>query len=155
VSTFKSLARAIVAVVAASSILLAAVGPAVAAAPPQHVTIVSDMVVTGHGGNYGTFTSTGSRLICPSGTVVDTDLVWIENNENGYILTVDKTFTCSDGSGELYFTMLVRGNAGGESFVWADEGGTGRYASRFGLGYGSTVPIDGGARNTYTGYLYH
>jgi hypothetical protein len=145
-----------VAALVASLALLAVVGTATARTPAQHVTIVSDMVVTGQGGNYGTFTSSESRLICGSGTVEDTALTWLRGpDENGYVLTVDKTFTCADGSGRLFFRLLVRGNADVERFTWAVVGGTGTYAGRFGLGVGSTLPTDGGVVNTYSGYLFH
>ena len=46
-------------------------------------------------------------------------------------------------------------SGGVETFSWVIVGGTGRYAHTFGLGYGTTVPIEGGVTNTYTGYLVH
>ncbi len=143
-STIKFPARAFAALMAVS-VLLAAAGPAAAATRPQRVTIVSDMVVsstTGNPLNHGTFTTSGSSLICAAGIVDDTSLTYLRGpNQNGYVLTVDKTFTCSDGSGALYFTLLVRGNSGGEKFVWALTGGTGDYARRLGLGTGTSVAI--------------
>jgi hypothetical protein len=147
-------AQAIVAALAASLALVTAIGPVAAAQPkPQQVTIVSDMTVSG-GLNYGTFTASGSPLICRSGLVADTRLVMLRGSfETDYVLTVDKTFTCS-ASDTFFARLLVRGNGGVETFTWVILGGTGTYHGLFGLGWGSTVPIEGGATNTYTGYLF-
>jgi hypothetical protein len=147
-------ARAIVAALAASLALATAIGPVAAAQPrPQQVTIVSDMTVPGNP-NYGSFTASGSPLICRSGLVVDTRLVMLRGSfETEYVLTVDKTFTCSE-SDTFFARLLVRGNGGVETFAWVILGGTGKYHGLFGLGSGSTVPIEGGATNTYTGYLF-
>jgi hypothetical protein len=147
-------ARAIFAALAASFALATAIGPVAASQPkPQHVTIVSDMTVPGDP-NYGSFTADGSPLICRSGLVVDTRLVLLRGSfETDYVLTVDKTFTCSESS-TFFARLLVSGNGGVETFTWVILGGTGRYDGLFGLGSGSTVPIEGGVTNTYTGYLF-
>jgi hypothetical protein len=149
-------ALAIVATLAASLALATAVGPVAAAQPkPQPVTIVSAMTVVG-GPNHGSFTASGSPLICESGVVDDTRLVLLRGSfDTEYVLTVDKTFTC-EGRGDIYFRLLVRGNGGVETFAWVILGGTGKYHGLFGLGSGSTVPFEGGggATNTYTGYLF-
>jgi hypothetical protein len=152
-------ARAIVAALAASLALATAIGPVAAAQPkPQPVTIVSDMAVVGLPDNLGTF-DTVRGSICTSGTVADTGLVWIAGgpDANPYVLTVNKTVTCDDGSGTFFARLLVRGNGGMETFTWVILGGTGRYHDLFGLGSGSTVPFEGGGgvTNTYKGYLFH
>jgi hypothetical protein len=150
-------ARAIVAALAASLALVAMIGPVAAAEPrPQPVTIVSEMAVVGLPHNLGTF-DTVSGPICTPGTVADTRLVWIVGgpDANPYVLTVNKTFTCDDGSGTFFARLLVRGNGGVETFTWVILGGTGSYHGLFGLGRGSTEPSDGGVTNTYTGYLFH
>jgi hypothetical protein len=150
-------ARAIVAALAASLVLVTVIGPAAAAEPkPQPVTIVSDMAVVGLPHNLGTF-DTVRGPICASGTVADTRLVWIVGGPgaNPYVLTVNKTFTCVDESATFFARLLVRGNGGYETFSWVILGGTGKYRGLFGLGGGSTVPIEGGVTNTYTGYLFH
>jgi D-xylose transport system substrate-binding protein len=156
-------ARAIVAVLAASLALVTVVGPATTATPqlvttnPQWVTIVSNMTQIGYpaGYNSGTFSTSGSGLICQSGTVLDTRYVNGPTPPNGGSeLLVDKTFTCLKGaSGTIFFELFVRGYTGGETFAWVIQGGTGAYARLSGLGVGSTTPIVGGVRNTYTGYI--
>ena len=156
-------ARAIVAVLAASLALVTVVGPATTATPqlvttnPQWVTIVSNMTQIGYpaGYNSGTFSTGGSGLICQSGTVLDTRYVNGPTPPNGGSeLLVDKTFTCLKGaSGTIFFELFVRGYTGGETFAWVIQGGTGAYARLSGLGVGSTTPIVGGVRNTYTGYI--
>jgi hypothetical protein len=150
-------ARAIVAALAVSLTLVTVIGPVAAAEPkPRPVTIVSDMAVVGLPHNLGTF-DTVRGPICNSGTVADTHLVWIVGgpDANPYVLTVNKTFTCHDGSGTFFARLLVRGNGGVETFTWVILGGTGKYHGLFGLGSGSTVPIEGGVTNTYIGYLVH
>ena len=148
-------ARAIVAALAASLVLVTVIGPAAASTSPQRVTIVSDMTVPGNP-NYGSFTASGSPLICSSGDVIDTRLVLLRGSfETDFVLTVNKTFTCDDKSGTFFARLLVRMSGGVETFTWVILGGTGRYHDLFGLGSGSTVAIDGGVTNTYTGYLVH
>jgi hypothetical protein len=151
-------ARAFVAALAASLALATVVGPVAASQPkPQQVTIVSDMVVPGNP-NYGTFTASGSRSICTSGEVIDTRLVVLSGSlDSDFVLTVNKTFTCNDGSGTFFARLLVRMSGGYETFTWVILGGTGRYHDLFGLGSGSTVAFagGGGVTNTYTGYLVH
>ena len=151
-------ARAIVAALAASLALATVIGPVAAAEPtPQGVTIVSDMTVPGNP-NYGSFTASGSPLICRSGAVIDTRLVVLRGSlDTDFVLTVNKTFTCDDGSGTFFARLLVRMSGGVETFTWVILGGTGRYHDLFGLGSGSTVPFEGGGgvTNTYTGYLFH
>jgi hypothetical protein len=149
-------ARAIVATLAASLALVTVIGPVAGTEPrPQAVTIVSPMTVPGNP-NYGFFTASGSPLICASGDVIDTRLVVLRGSlESDFVLTVNKTFTCHDGSGTFFARLLVRMSGGVETFTWVILGGTGRYHDLFGLGSGSTVPFDsgGGVTNTYTGYL--
>jgi hypothetical protein len=149
-------ARAIVAALAASLAIATVIGPVAAAEPrPQGVTIVSDMIVPGNP-NYGSFTASGSALICASGDVIDTRLVVLRGSlESDFVITVNKTFSCDDGSGTFFARLLVRMSDGCETFSWVILGGTGRYRGLFGLGSGFTVPIEGGVTNTYTGYLFH
>jgi hypothetical protein len=150
--------RTIVAVLAVALSFAGVIGPVAAAEPkPQRVTIVSDMAVVGLPHNLGTF-DTVRGPICTSGTVADTRLVWIVGgpDANPYVLTVNKTFTCNDGSGTFFAMLLVRGDGGAETFTWVILGGTGSYRDVVGLGTGFTVPFEGGggATNTYTGYLF-
>jgi hypothetical protein len=149
-------ARAIVAALAASLALVTAIGPVAAAEPrPGPVTIVSEMTVKGDLSNDGSFTASGSPLICGAGDVDDTRLVLLRGSfDTEYVLTVNKTFTCEDGSGTFFARLLARGNASYETFTWVILGGTGQYRGLFGLGSGTTVPVDGGVTNTYTGYLF-
>ena len=156
--TFSHRARAIVAVLAASLALVTVIGPVAGAEPKaQPVTIVSDMAVVGLPHNLGTF-DTVRGPICMLGTVADTRLVWIVGGPevNPYVLIVNKTLTCDDGTGAFFARLLVRGYGGVETFTWVILGGTGRYHDLFGLGGGSTVPFEGGGgvTNTYTGYLF-
>ena len=151
-------ARAIVAALAASLVLVTVIGPVAAAEPkPQPVTIVSDMAVVGLPHNLGTF-DTVRGPICASGTVADTRLVLLKGEfETDFVLTVNKTFTCDDKSGTFFARLLVRMSGSVETFTWVILGGTGRYHDLFGLGSGSTEPFEGGGgvTNTYTGYLVH
>ena len=148
-------ARAIVAALAASLVLVTVIGPVAAAEPkPQPVTIVSDMAVVGLPHNLGTF-DTVRGPICASGTVADTRLVLLKGEfETDFVLTVNKTFTCDDKSGTFFARLLVRMSGDVETFTWVILGGTGTYHGLLGLGSGSTVPIEGGVTNTYTGYLF-
>lgn len=148
-------ARAAIAAVAALLALAAVIGPVTAAEPrPQGVTIVSPMVVPGNP-NYGTFTTSGSTLICGSGHVIDTRLVVLRGSlDTDFVITVNKTFTCDDGSGAFFARLLVRSSGGCETFTWAILGGTEAYRGLFGLGSGSTVPFEGGVTNTYRGYVF-
>jgi hypothetical protein len=152
-------ARAVLAVVAASLALMAIVAPGAARTPSHHVTIVSDMtpIVYPAGYNSGTFTARGSSLICPSGTVLDTRYASRPNpNPPAYYLVVDKTFTCANGTGTIFFRLWVHGDGlGKESFVWAVLGGTHAYARLRGAGLGSSVlfPDSTGVTNRYTGFL--
>jgi hypothetical protein len=157
-------ARAIVAVVAATLALISVLGP-VAAGTPQQVQIVSHMNFNPDGPNFGDFTATGSAvdsgLVCASGTVVDTGIVFggFQSGRSAQIL-VRKTFTCADGSGTFFVKIQVHLDfeTETESFTWVVLGGTGDYESLRGSGDGSTVS-DGsdpqtGNFNTYTGFLH-
>ncbi len=91
-------------------------------------------------GNYGTFQTSGSSLICASGTVQDTLLVYLRGPDpTGYDLTVDKTFTCGDHSGKIFVRLFAHNAGVGETFGWEILGGTGRYWHLDGLGVGSTA----------------
>jgi hypothetical protein len=111
-------ARAIVATLAASLALVTVIGPVAGTEPrPQAVTIVSPMTVPGNP-NYGFFTASGSPLICASGDVIDTRLVVLRGSlESDFVLTVNKTFTCHDGSGTFFARLLVRMSGGVETFT--------------------------------------
>ena len=69
-------ARVLVSVLAASVALMTVVGSVAAAPRPEPVTIVSPMTVSDTGPNFGTFTTSGTELICGGGPVVDTRYVW-------------------------------------------------------------------------------
>jgi hypothetical protein len=146
--------RLAVGFLAASLALMTVIGPA-AAAKPQPVTIVSPVVLVDGGYNYGTFTRSGSDLICASGSFVDTRYVWAGmpygSNPHGDNLQVDKTFDC--GNGLIYFRLKVHGVYVGETFNWVILGGTGAYAGLHGEGQGTTVYGDP-LTNTYTGSLH-
>jgi len=156
-------ARAIVAVLAVAMALLTVIGPA-SAASPQQVRIVSHMNFNPDGPNFGDFTATGSAvdsgLVCASGTVLDTGIVFggFQSGRSVQIL-VRKTFTCADGSGTFFVKIQVHLDleTSTETFSWVVMGGTGDYTNLRGSGGGSTVS-DGsdpqtGNFNTYTGLL--
>jgi hypothetical protein len=155
--------RAIAAVLAASLVLVCVMG-SVAAATPQQVEIVSHMNFNPDGPNFGNFEASGaaveSDLICASGSVVDTGIVFggFQNGRSAQIL-VRKTFTC-DGGGTFFVKIQVHLDfeTSTESFTWVVTGGTGAYANLHGSGSGTTVG-DGsdpqtGNINTYTGSLH-
>ncbi len=157
-------ARAIVAIVAATLALTSVIGP-VAAGSPQQVEIVSHMNFNPDGPNFGDFTATGSAvdsgLVCASGTVLDTGIVFggFQSGRSAQIL-VRKTFTCADGSGTFFVKIQVHLDfeTATESFTWVVLGGTGNYESLRGSGDGTTVG-DGsdpqtGNFNTYVGGLH-
>jgi hypothetical protein len=143
--------------------VLVAAAP-VAAQGPTDVTIVSHMTFNPDGFNFGTFDASGPAvdegLICASGTVDDTRLIFAGSQSNrGAQIPVRKTFTCADGSGQIFVKIQVHLDfaTSTESFTWVILGGTGAYASVNGSGDGSTVS-DGsdpqtGNFNTYDGFL--
>jgi hypothetical protein len=142
--------RRILVVVCAAGLLLAVLAPTTAAASrPQPVTIDSTMMITlPEAPNSGTFMRTsGSDLICASGTVLDGRYVWGLPDH----LLVDKTFDCGDGS--IHLRLSVHFSDVGETFTWTVLGGTDAYASLHGHGTGTTEPTEGGVINHYTGFL--
>jgi hypothetical protein len=156
-------ARAIVAILAATLALISVIGP-VAAGSPEQVEIVSHMNFNPDGPNFGDFTASGaaveSGLVCASGSVVDTGIVFggFQSGRGAQIL-VRKTFTC-DGGGTFFVKIQVHLDfeTSTESFTWLVLGGTGAYANLRGSGDGSTVS-DGsdpqtGNFNTYVGGLH-
>ena len=157
--------RAIVLVLAAALVALAAASPA-AAATPTAVEIVSHMDFNQEGGfNTGDFEASGPAvdqgLICDSGTVEDTRIILAGfQSPTGRIqIPVRKTFTCDDGSGEIFIKIQVHLNLNTqtETFSWVVLGGTGDYSNLQGSGQGTTVG-DGsdpqtGNFNNYTGFL--
>jgi len=148
------LAAAVAVLVPGVGTVAATVGPG-AQPSPQLVTIVSTMTIAYPAPNYGTFQASGSNLICGSGTVLDSRLVYLRGpGTTGYDLTVDKTFTCADRSGKIFVRLFAHNVGSGETFGWEILGGTGRYRHLDGLGVGSTVgPNANVATNTYTGAL--
>jgi hypothetical protein len=99
-----------------------------------------------------------SRLICGSGTFVDTAIRFAGfQSDRGMVqLLVVKEFTCDDNSGTFTVKLQIQANfdTGIESFTWVVLGGTGDYASLHGGGSGSTVPNPPtGNINTYEGFL--
>jgi hypothetical protein len=139
--------------------LLVASAAAANAAAPQPVTIDSDMYVGGPGANTGTFERTsGSSLICASGTVEDTRYVFGTHftgnggNPNGVPLQVDKTFHCSDG--DVFMRLEIKGVFADEYFYWTVLGGSGAYAGLRGGGDGTTDSLGNGHNiNHYEGVL--
>ena len=100
-------------------------------------------------------------LICESGTVEDTRLIFAGfQSPTGRIqIPVRKTFTCDDGSGEIFIKIQVHLdlNTQTETFSWVVLGGTGDYSDLHGSGGGTTVG-DGsdpqtGNFNNYVGFL--
>jgi hypothetical protein len=129
---------------------------------PKQVSIVSAMTFNNPNPNTGTFTASGaaadSGLICKSGTVLDTGLLFTGyQGRNGFNVQVRKTFTCDDNSGTFFVKLQVHGEWDGtETFSWVVQGGTGSYGNLRGSGSGSTVPNadpSTGNTNTYTGSL--
>lgn len=162
-STSNRPARVIAAVLAASLVLMTVIG-SVSAATPQQVEILSHMNFNPDGPNFGDFSATGtaveSGLICASGTVLDTGIVFagFQSGRSAQIL-VRKTFTC-DGGGSFFVKIQVHLDfeTSTETFTWVVTGGTGAYANLHGSGGGTTVG-DGsdpqtGNFNTYTGYVH-
>ena len=163
--THRHLSRGIgVAFVAAVGVL-AVVAPA-AAATPVAVEIVSHMDFNQEGGfNTGDFAASGPAvdqgLICESGTVEDTRIILAGfQSPTGRIqIPVRKTFTCDDGSGDIFIKIQVHLNLSTqtETFSWVVLGGTGDYSNLHGSGKGTTVG-DGsdpqtGNFNNYVGFL--
>jgi hypothetical protein len=156
--------RAMSVVAALATVLAVTVAAPVAAAPPSGVTIVSHMNFNPDGFNFGDFVASGPAvdqgLICASGSVDDTRLIFAGGQSNrGAQIPVRKTFTCDDGSGEIFVKIQVHLDfaTSTETFSWVILGGTGDYAGLNGSGQGSTVS-DGsdpqtGNFNTYTGFV--
>ena len=157
-------ARASVATLAASLAVMTLIAP-VAAAPPQQVTIVSNVTFNQSGGfNFGDFHASGKAaetgLICEDGTFVDTGIRFAGGQSGRGIvqLQVDKAFTCTGGD-TFFVKMQIQANfdTGYETFTWVVKGGTGAYEHFRGSGSGSTVPLPGDPRpgniNTFVGFL--
>jgi hypothetical protein len=152
-------ARATVAVLAASLALVTVIGP-VAAAAPQHVSIVSDVTFAPQGEpNFGDFEASGDAaeegLICESGTFVDTGIYFAgyQSGRGTVQLQVFKELYC--GGGSIFVKMQIQANVdtGFETFTWVVQGGTGAYEHLRGSGRGHTVPRAGGNTNYYHGFL--
>ncbi len=134
--------------------------PVAAAAGPrlQPVSIVSTMTMADPA-NYGTFSVSGSGLMCRSGTVLDTgydyvDVQWFDNGDALVTLDVPKTFTCPNAAqifvileAHTYYHDPEANNfiPTAETFTWSVVGGTGRYATLRGQGVGVTFfhAVDG------------
>jgi hypothetical protein len=154
--------RSIAAVAALACALVLTGAAPVAANGPTDATIVSHMDFNPDGFNHGTFEASGPAvdqgLICASGTVDDTRLIFAGfRSGRGAQIPVRKTFTCPDG--ELFIKIQVHLDFGTstETFSWVVLGGTGVYGGVEGSGQGTTVG-DGsdpqtGNFNTYTGFL--
>ena len=157
------LGRLAVALATAAVALALVVGPA-GAASPTDVRIVSHMQFNPNGPNTGDFVATGSAvddgLICASGSVLDTRLIFAgAQSGRGAQIPVRKTFTCDDASGTIDVQIQVHLDfaSSTETFSWVILGGTGAYDRLKGSGQGSTVS-DGtvpqtGNFNIYTGFL--
>ena len=136
--------------------------PAAAAAPPQGVTIVSDVTFVEGGPNIGVFTASGRAVdagtLCEADTFEDQGirLAGFPARTGEIQIQVLKTFTCDDGSGTFDLKMQIKANPGTglETFQWVMLGGTDAYAGLHGSGTGSTVPRPGGNTNTYVGGVF-
>ena len=154
--------RPVLAILSAALALGALAAPAAAAAPPQGVTIVSDVTFVDGGPNIGEFTANGAAVdggtLCDSGTFVDDGirLAGFPARTGDVQIQVLKTFTCDDGSGTFSLKMQIKANfeTGIETFQWVITGGTEDYAGLRGSGTGSTVPRPGGNTNTYVGGVF-
>jgi hypothetical protein len=116
------------------------------------------------GPNTGDFVATGGAvddsLICASGSVIDTRLIFAGSQSGrGAQIPVRKTFTCDDASGTIFVKIQVHLDfaSSTETFSWVILGGTGAYEKLRGSGEGSTVG-DGsdpqtGNVNSYDGFL--
>ena len=161
----RNASRFMVLVLAAALAALAAASTA-AAATPTAVEIVSHMDFNQEGGfNTGDFEASGAAvdqgLICESGTVEDTRLIFagFQSRVGKIQIPVRKTFTCDDGSGEIFIKIQVHLDLSSqtETFSWVVLGGTGDYSDLHGSGGGTTVG-DGsepqtGNFNNYVGFL--
>ena len=154
--------RPILAILSAALALGALAAPAAAAAPPQGVTIVSDVTFVEGGPNIGVFTASGPAVdagtLCDSGTFEDQGLrlAGFPARTGDLQIQVLKTFTCDDGSGTFDLKMQIKANpeTGLETFQWVMLGGSDAYATLRGTGTGTTVPRPGGNTNTYVGEVF-
>jgi hypothetical protein len=137
------------------------VAPA-AAGKSQQVAIVSHMAFNDPLPNTGDFTTSGpatdSGLICGSGDVTDTRVIFVGDRSGfRFQVLVLKDFVCGDGSGTIFVKIQVHGSFDGtESFTWIVQGGTGNYANLRGSGQGTSVPNadpSTGNTNLYEGFL--
>ena len=134
-----------------------------AAGNTQQVAIVSHMAFNDPPPNTGDFTTSGpatdSGLICESGDVTDTRVIFVGDRSGfRFQVLVLKDFVCDDGSGTIFVKIQVHGNFDGtESFSWIVQGGTGEYSNLRGSGQGSSVPnvdpSNPGNTNSYEGFL--
>ena len=154
--------RPILATLSALLALGVVAAPAAAAAPPQGVTIVSDVTFANEGPNFGDFEATGATVdagtMCASGTFVDDGIRFagFQGRQGDIQIQVLKTFTCDDGSGTFSLKMQIQAtpDTGIETFQWVITGGTEDYDSLRGSGTGTTVPREGGNTNTYVGGVF-
>jgi hypothetical protein len=145
------------AAVAATAALLAMVPGHAAAADDTRVSIVgTENFATGT----GTFQAEGGGL-CASGTTSQPGGVEIIERERTLTFSLQKVFTCDDGSGT--FTLEVRAwwlpCAPSNRGVWRVVGGTGDYAAMHGAGQliGTYFPAaceDGGVEDAYSGHMF-
>jgi len=154
-------ARSIVAMALVGALAAVAAAP-VAAKGAADVTIVSHMTFNPNDFNTGTFVASGAAvdqgLICASGTVVDTRLIFAGSQSGrGAQIPVRKTFSCPDGDLFIKIQVHLDFATSTETFSWVVLGGTGAYGGVSGSGQGSTAG-DGsdpqtGNINTYLGFL--
>jgi hypothetical protein len=139
-------------VVLAAALALVVVSGSVAAASPQPIAFTIDMHYEVGTGTYEV--TSGSGLICATGTVEDTYLHFAGyQGGQGTQLVVKKTLACEAGT--FFVKMQIDANPDGtESFSWVVQGGTGDYDRLRGSGSGSTVPGDPGHNTGYfSGFL--
>jgi len=150
--------RKSLAVLFSSIALLAVTGLPALAAPPLDVSIIAEETIPASTG--GTFLASGGAvatgLICPAGTT--SNVVGPAHGTTVVTFRVDKTFTCTDGSGTFTARMNVRLDpvTGETEASWRVVTGSGSYALLRGTGKLIGVPIVVGISITdyYTGRLH-
>jgi len=136
----------------AGSLLIS--GPANAAGAPQPVTINLQWTFYDTGiPPTGVFGTSGSDMICPSGTSV-----WASFQGHGWPshvgaleVRLTEQFTCDDGSGTFLLREQYHFNPVHDPATWIVVSGTGRYANL--IGRGSAVSGDNGVA-TLTGSVH-
>ena len=140
--------RAARAALAAVAILALAV-PVTGAAQPSAVTITLDAPF---GGGSESFTAAGA--FCDAGTAETFDLR-IVGRRSAASFHLNKTLTCTDGSGTLTISVdaATRFGKPGDQGGWAVISGTGDWAGASGGGVLVGTYYDGGVIDVYAGSI--